>query len=245
MLNSVRVLGMHRLTTSFGSRRLLSTAPTVRPLHLLLYTYVDDVLEARKPFRSGHIEAARAASARGEILMGGALAQPADGAVIVFTASEAAERFAEKDPYVLNGIVTDWTVREWSVVVGRLDMIPPVPAFVPTYEWQRVESGSELPPGLDVQLPLDGGYQRARIPTTWQLQVFIDDKHGFLRHDVTRLTTVADVREAAARHAGVPSEQIVLSLGDEDVNEHATAESVSLFSRARELSVTVLDAKGD
>jgi uncharacterized protein YciI len=29
------------------------------------------------------------------------------------------ERFARDDPYVRNGIVTKWRVREWTTVVGK------------------------------------------------------------------------------------------------------------------------------
>jgi uncharacterized protein YciI len=29
-----------------------------------------------------------------------------------------AEQFAAADPYVLNGLVTRWRVREWTTVVG-------------------------------------------------------------------------------------------------------------------------------
>ncbi len=51
--------------------------------------------------------------------MGGALADPVDGGVLVFAGgAEVAASFAEQDPYVLKGIVESWSVREWSVVVG-------------------------------------------------------------------------------------------------------------------------------
>ena len=79
-------------------------------------------------------------------------------------------QFAEADPYVLEGIVTSWTVREWSVVVGAL--VEALPNFVASYAWQQVPINSELPSGLDVELSLDGdGLRRARIPPTWRLQV--------------------------------------------------------------------------
>jgi uncharacterized protein YciI len=32
----------------------------------------------------------------------------------------AAEAFANNDPYVVNGLVTKWRVREWTTVVGEL-----------------------------------------------------------------------------------------------------------------------------
>ena len=218
--------GLRRLsaTPAARARALNSSAPpTVRPLHLLLYQYVDDAVEKRQPYRANHLGHARASIDRGELLLGGALANPVDGGVLIFTAGAAAERFAETDPYVLNGIVTSWTVREWSVVVGSLN-VPPVAPFVPSYEWQRVEPGCPpLPAGLDVEMPLDGGHQRARIP------------------QVTRKTTISDLRAVAARHMGVPLERIFLAMGAKQLNDGDTVESVGLFGREAELRVVVRD----
>ena len=234
--------GLRRLsaTPAARARALNSSAPpTVRPLHLLLYQYVDDAVEKRQPYRANHLGHARASIDRGELLLGGALANPVDGGVLIFTAGAAAERFAETDPYVLNGIVTSWTVREWSVVVGSLK-VPPVAPFVPSYEWQRVEPGCPpLPAGLDVEMPLDGGHQRARIPQLWQLSVFVDK--GYLRHQVTRKTTISDLRAVAARHMGVPLERIFLAMGAKQLNDGDTVESVGLFGREAELRVVVRD----
>ena len=88
--------------------------------YLLMYDVVDDYVTARVPFRKMHLLHALAAYRRGEILLGGALANPADGAVLVFQGDSptAAEDFAKSDPYVLNGLVTSWRVREWTTVVG-------------------------------------------------------------------------------------------------------------------------------
>jgi len=219
--------------------RALCAAPiTVRPVHLLLYSYVDDVLEAREPFRAGHVGLARAAAKRGELLLGGALADPVDGAILAFTTNEAVEQFVKADPYVTNGIVTSWDVRQWSVVVGSLD-VPPVPPFVPAYEWQRVEAGAELPPGLDVELPLDGGHQRARIPPEWQLQIFVGDAHGYLRLPVSRSTTAGEVRAAAASKASVPISQISLTVGGNQVDDNETIEGLQLFSKTKEVALNV------
>ena len=85
--------------------------------YLLLYDVVDDYVERRAPFREAHISLLREAHARGDLLMGGALADPADGAVLVFRAREPAESFAAADPYVTNGLVTRWRVRTWNMVV--------------------------------------------------------------------------------------------------------------------------------
>ncbi len=52
-------------------------------------------------------------------MLGGAL-NPPDGVMLLFRGDSpaAAEAFAKADPYVLNGIVTGWRVREWTTVVG-------------------------------------------------------------------------------------------------------------------------------
>ena len=87
---------------------------------LLTYTLAPDYLERRPAFRDEHLAHARAAAARGELLLGGAL-DPAEQAVLLFAGEDAApaEAFAARDPYVLNGLVTAWRVREWVTVVGE------------------------------------------------------------------------------------------------------------------------------
>ena len=87
---------------------------------LLFYDYVEDMAERRAPFRDAHLALARQAHERGELLLAGALVEPLDGAVFVFTVEDAAtvEAFVENDPYVKEGLVTTWTVRQWTVVIG-------------------------------------------------------------------------------------------------------------------------------
>jgi len=89
-------------------------------VHLLLeYTLADDYLERRAALREEHLRLARAAHERGELLLAGALPDPYDRALLVWTAPrDVVERFAEQDPYVVQGLVTGWTVREWNVVIG-------------------------------------------------------------------------------------------------------------------------------
>ena len=99
--------------------------------YLLMYDVVGDYVERRAPFRGEHIALAREAVARGDLVLGGALAQPADGVVLLFRGASpaAAEAFAKSDPYVREGIVTRWRVREWTTVVGN-DAENPLPANV-------------------------------------------------------------------------------------------------------------------
>jgi hypothetical protein len=90
------------------------------PYFALTYDVVDDFVNRRMPFRPAHIKEVRDAYGRGELIMAGALAEPA-GALLVFRAADrtTAENFAKADPYVTEGLVTSWRVRPWTVVVGQ------------------------------------------------------------------------------------------------------------------------------
>ena len=93
-----------------------------QPVHfLLIYDLARDYLERRGAFRNEHLKLAWEAQERGEIVIAGALADPADKAVLLFSgeSSDAAERFARADPYVVQGLVTQWHVRPWITVVGQ------------------------------------------------------------------------------------------------------------------------------
>ncbi len=94
--------------------------------YLLIYDVVDDYVTRRVPLRAAHIGHARESIARGELVLGGALANPPDGAVLLFRGSSpaAAEQFAKGDPYVLNGLVKTWRVREWTTVLGPAAEVP-------------------------------------------------------------------------------------------------------------------------
>jgi uncharacterized protein YciI len=89
--------------------------------YLLMYDLVSDYLDRRGEYRDEHLGLAWAAAERGELLLGGALADPVDGAVLLFNGDSpaAAEAFARADPYVRSGLVINWRVREWTTVVGE------------------------------------------------------------------------------------------------------------------------------
>jgi hypothetical protein len=93
---------------------------------LLFYDIASDYLERRPQFRGAHLKHAEAAVARGELVLGGALADPIDGAVLLFSAPDKnlVTRFAEEDPYVTNGLVKSWRVRPWATVVGPTAATP-------------------------------------------------------------------------------------------------------------------------
>lgn len=91
---------------------------------LLTYTLAPDYLERRTALRAEHLALAQGATARGELLLGGAAyeadAAPAE-ALLLFGGNDAsvAEQFARSDPYVAQGLVTHWSVREWVTVAGQ------------------------------------------------------------------------------------------------------------------------------
>jgi uncharacterized protein len=79
-----------------SSADVQAKAPTHAPAHRALF----------EEFRS-----------RGTLLMIGAFAVPAEGAMAIFTTLEAAREFARQDPFVLNGVVSKWYVREWNEAI--------------------------------------------------------------------------------------------------------------------------------
>ena len=88
--------------------------------YILFYKTVDNYIEKRAPFRDEHLSLARQAFDNGSLVMGGALADPPDGAVLLFKGDNpaVAEDFANNDPYVKNGLIVEWKVRPWVVVIG-------------------------------------------------------------------------------------------------------------------------------
>ncbi len=86
----------------------------------LIYKTVENYIERRAPYRDQHLAYAQAAHERGELFMGGALDEPPDMAILIFKIpdSSRAEEFARNDPYVKAGVIKEWSVRPWKVVIG-------------------------------------------------------------------------------------------------------------------------------
>jgi uncharacterized protein len=88
--------------------------------YLLLYEVVDDYIERRQAFREEHLGLARRARERGELILAGAYADPPDGAALVFRGNDDSivKDFVSHDPYVREGLVKQWAIRQWTVVIG-------------------------------------------------------------------------------------------------------------------------------
>ena len=94
--------------------------------YLLIYDLADDYLARRPDFRGAHLKLAWAAHERGEMVLGGALGEPVDRAILMFKGEspKVAEDFAKADPYVVNGLIKSWSVRPWMTVIGGLAANP-------------------------------------------------------------------------------------------------------------------------
>ncbi len=93
---------------------------------LLFYEAGPEYVERRPQYRAEHLALAWAAQERGELVIAGPLAEPVDGAVLMFAGEDrsVAEDFARSDPYVTSGMVASWHVREWTTVIGELALTP-------------------------------------------------------------------------------------------------------------------------
>jgi uncharacterized protein YciI/heme-degrading monooxygenase HmoA len=113
--------------------------------YLLFYEVGENYVSRRAEFRDAHLEKAWEASERGELMLGGALSNPVDGAVLLFRGDspEVAEKFARADPYVTSGAVKRWHVREWATVAGEDAAKPIRPNAAAT--GQTARSGSSNP----------------------------------------------------------------------------------------------------
>ena len=89
------------------------------PYFILSYEVVDEFVARRAPFRQQHLQLVQETHARGELLLAGALAEPADRALLVFQCADRSipETFVSQDPYVINGLVKKWEVRPWNNVI--------------------------------------------------------------------------------------------------------------------------------
>jgi len=89
--------------------------------YALIYHLADDYMARRQQFREEHLGMAKELNAQGKLLLGGAFADPPDTALLVFKLADKSviEDFVSKDPYVKNGLVKKWEIREWTVVIGK------------------------------------------------------------------------------------------------------------------------------
>jgi uncharacterized protein len=85
------------------------------PKFVLFYESADDVLTKAPLHLAAHSARGREFHERGTLVAYGPFGNAQEeGSMAVFTSHEAAEEFARGDPFVLNGVVRDWHIREWD-----------------------------------------------------------------------------------------------------------------------------------
>lgn len=96
-------------------------------LTVLIYDYVDEMLERRGPHRERHLAHVARWSADGRLALAGALGDPPSGALFAFEVEDAAEveEFATADPYGEAGLVTARRIEPWNLVANRPLTNPP------------------------------------------------------------------------------------------------------------------------
>ncbi len=143
--------------------------------YLLFYEVDDDYVSKRAEFRNEHLKKAWQSSERGELMLGGALANPLDGAVLLFKGDspEIAERFAKADPYVTGGAVKRWYVREWTTVAGEDAAAPihPNPDEYPT-KLQAASSESQA----------NSSFAKGAIVRIWRGHSLAEKAPKYTRH---------------------------------------------------------------
>ena len=83
--------------------------------YVVLYETADDVLETAPIHYPAHAERLQRFHADGRALMAGAFGDPErEGSMAIFSSRDAAEDFIAGDPFVENGVVRGWEIREWN-----------------------------------------------------------------------------------------------------------------------------------
>jgi uncharacterized protein len=97
-----------------------SPSAAATAVYILQYTYTNDMINKRTPYRAEHLSLAQGLVSQGKIIVGGALGA-AEGGLFVFRGQKQdVEDFVKKDPYVKEKLVTDYSIKEWNVVLGSL-----------------------------------------------------------------------------------------------------------------------------
>jgi len=93
--------------------------------YLLTYELAPDYMARRFTFRDEHLATAWQMAEQGVLLLAGAVGDPVESALLLFTDPDSAAAFAKVDPYVREGLVISWRVTPWATVVGQ-DAATPV-----------------------------------------------------------------------------------------------------------------------
>jgi uncharacterized protein YciI len=162
---------------------------------VLLYQSAPGIAATPPAHYAAHSARAREFHARGSLLMIGVFARTQeDGAMAVFTSREAAEEFATGDPFVVNGVVRSWELRDWNETlfdseaasVRHIGVRIDRPALA-VYEFASNPANLRLwAAGLGISVEQVNGEWVAESPMGRILIAFTPQNElGVLDHDVT------------------------------------------------------------
>lgn len=84
-------------------------------------TSIEDVRASAPEALAAHLKRSKELQQQGNLLMAGALLHDTPDEPLmtmgVFPSRDAAEAYAAGDPFVLNGMVTNWYIREWANIL--------------------------------------------------------------------------------------------------------------------------------
>jgi len=84
--------------------------------YVSFYESADDGLSTAPVHFPAHSARCDEFRERGVLLAAGTFGDPLhQGSMAIFTTREAAEEFIAGDPFVINGVVRGWEIREWNV----------------------------------------------------------------------------------------------------------------------------------
>lgn len=88
--------------------------------YAVLFTFVPNALELRKPYREAHLKRFYELRDAGRVVIAGPWADQYDGALIVFRAESRAEveKIIQDDPYYKANLWPEINIREWDVVIS-------------------------------------------------------------------------------------------------------------------------------
>lgn len=86
--------------------------------YVVFYESSDDVASKAPLHMEAHSAWFNSFIQKGTLIMIGTFADPqADGAMTVFTDKQDAEEFAAGDPFVVNGVVRRYTIKDWNEIL--------------------------------------------------------------------------------------------------------------------------------
>jgi len=86
---------------------------------VVLYASAPDVLSRAPAHFPAHKARLDAFHGRGDLLGVGTFGDPqAEGSMAIFANRAAAEAFVAEDPFVLNGVVASYAIRDWDDAYG-------------------------------------------------------------------------------------------------------------------------------